>query len=222
MNWFTRTFSYSIGKKIIMSLTGLFLVAFLIEHVIGNFLLFANDNGEAFNQYSHDMTHNMLIRIVEIFLFLGIIFHAADGIWLWFSNRKARPIRYQKVANSENTMWSSRNMIVTGTILLFFIVIHLKEFFVPYRITHDMGGHTLYEITRDAFHNPWYAGFYVICMVLLGLHLHHGFASAFQTLGLRHPNYYGAVKFVGVFLSVVICGGFASMPIYFFLNYIMG
>ena len=228
MNWFARTFNYSIGRKIIMSLTGLFLITFLIEHVLGNFLLFKDDGGVSFNDYSHDMSHNVFIRIVEIFLFLGIIFHFVDGYILWLRNRGARPVRYQVNKPHKKTMWSSRNMIVTGSVILLFLIIHLKTFFLPYRITDGMGinpvtnqPNTLFDITRDAFHNVWYAGFYVIAVILLGLHINHGFSSAFQTLGLRHPNFYGGIKILGMLLSVVITAGFASMPIFFFLQFIM-
>ncbi len=112
-------------------------------------------------------------------------------------------------------------MIVSGSIILLFLIIHLKTFFVPYRITGDMDGRTLYELTRDAFYNPLYSGFYVVCMVLLALHLHHGISSAFQTVGLRHPNYYGGIKLISVILSIVICGGFAAMPLYFVFDKFM-
>jgi succinate dehydrogenase / fumarate reductase cytochrome b subunit len=221
MNWFARTFNYSIGRKIIMALTGLFLVFFLIEHVFGNLLLFANDGGAAFNEYSHDMSHNTIIRIVEYLLFAGIIFHFVDGFILWSKNRSARPIRYQMSKPHEKTKWTSRNMIWSGSVILIFLVIHLKSFFVPYRITDGMDGKTLFEITRDAFANPYYSAFYVFAMILLGLHLNHGFSSAFQTLGLRHPNFYSGIKILGVILSLVISLGFASMPIYFYLQTIM-
>ena len=218
MNWFARTFNYSIGRKLIMSLTGLFLVTFLIEHVCGNFLLFANDGGASFNEYSHDMSHNVIIRIIEILLFAGIIFHFVDGFILYFKNRKARPIRYQVNKPHEKTMWTSRNMILTGSVILFFLVVHLKQFFLPYRITDGLDGKTIFEVTRDAFANPWYVALYVVSVILLGLHLNHGFASAFQTLGLRHPNYYKGIQLLGMFLSVFMTVGFASMPIYFFLK----
>src|ERR1700722_20201318 len=94
MNWFFKSFTYSIGKKIIMALTGLFLVTFLIEHVSGNFLLFANDNGESFNDYSHTLSHNIFIQIIEYVLFGSIIFHFIDGLLLWAQNRGKRPVQY--------------------------------------------------------------------------------------------------------------------------------
>lgn len=199
-----------------MSATGLFLLLFLIVHVSGNFALFKGDGGVAFNEYSHFMTHNPLIMIVEIGTFLFFFIHIIDGIMLWLKNRSSRPTRYVMNKSSKNTMWTARNMIISGSLILLFLIIHLKTFFVPYRIQGTVPN--LFELTRDAFYNPWYSGFYVICMVLLGLHLHHGIASAFQTLGLRHPNYYSFIKGLSVFLSVFISAGFASMPLYFLFD----
>ena len=216
MNWFKRTFSYSIGKKVLMSVSGLFLLLFLIVHVSGNFLLFKGDGGVAFNEYSHIMTTNPIIMIVEVGTFMFFFLHIIDGIMLWLKNRGSRPTRYAKTAASSNTSWSSRNIIVTGALILLFLIIHLKTFFVPYRIEGSVPN--LFELTKEAFQSPLYVAFYVFSMVLLGLHLHHGIASAFQTLGLRHPNYYSFVKGMGVVLSIIICGGFASMPLYFFFD----
>ncbi|MCX6350780.1 MAG: succinate dehydrogenase cytochrome b subunit [Bacteroidetes bacterium] len=220
MNWFKRTFSYSIGKKLIMSLTGLFLVIYLIEHAIGNSLLFLGDGGETFNEFSHYMAGNPIIRVIEIILFAGILFHVFDGFYLWFQNRGARPIKYDAHKHHDKVAWSSRNMIVSGSIVLIFLIVHLKTFFYPYRIVHSVPD--LYQATVDAFSSTTYSAFYVFAMVLLGLHLHHGFASAFQTLGMRHPNYYGMIKMLGMILAVGLSGIFAAMPIYFQLAKYLG
>jgi succinate dehydrogenase / fumarate reductase cytochrome b subunit len=217
MNWFLKSFTYSIGKKIIMSLTGLFLVAFIIEHVAGNFLLFAGDKGKAYNEYSHFMSHNPLINIVEIILFASLIFHAIDGIILWSQNRRARPQGYVVDKGSPGTFWNARNMIITGSLVLLFLLVHLGTFFVPYRIAGTVPD--LFEKVHEEFKNPFFAGFYVFSMIMLALHLHHGFASAFQTIGFRSPKYHGAIKFLSVFLSIVVCAGFASQPLYFLLFY---
>jgi succinate dehydrogenase / fumarate reductase, cytochrome b subunit len=217
MNWFLRSFTYSIGKKIIMSLTGLFLVAFVIEHVSANFLLFAGDKGVAYNEYSHFMSSNIFIRIIEIFLFASFIFHAIDGIILWRQNSSARGQGYAVDKGSPGTFWTSRNMIITGSLVLLFLLIHLGTFFVPYRFTNNVPD--LFDRVRVEFQNPFFTGFYVFSMIMLALHLHHGFASAFQTIGLRSPKYYPAIKFLSVFLSIVICAGFASQPLYFLLFY---
>ncbi|MDZ4840498.1 MAG: succinate dehydrogenase cytochrome b subunit [Bacteroidota bacterium] len=213
MNWFTRTFSYSIGKKVISALTGLFLILFLAVHLIGNIKLFVNDGGIAFNEHSHTMTQDPLIRVIEIFLFASIIFHSIDGVILALQNNKARPIKYVAKRPSPGTKLSSRTMILSGLIILFFICIHLYTFFVPYRITGEVTD--IYKAVEEAFASPLYAGFYVFCMILLGLHLFHAFTSAFQTLGFRHPKYYPFIKALGSVIAIVYSVGFASMPIYF-------
>ncbi len=132
MSSFTKTFSSSIGKKLIMSLTGLFLSLFLIVHLIGNLQLFKDDAGKAFNEYSFFMTHNLPIKIVSYLLYASIILHAGYALLLNLKNKKARPIGYAQYNGAANSSWSSRNMGILGTILLVFIVIHMKTFWWEY------------------------------------------------------------------------------------------
>jgi succinate dehydrogenase / fumarate reductase cytochrome b subunit len=213
MNWFLRTFSYSVGKKLIMSLTGLFLVIYLIEHVIGNLLLLKGDGGDSFRDYSHFMVNNPFIRVIEIVLFICFIFHIIDGLYLFFRNRKARPNRYVVNNPNANSAWSSRNMAVTGTVIFLFLIIHLRQFFLPYRIIdHNTD---LYQVAIDTFRNPYYSIFYVIAMILIGFHLHHGFRSAFQTVGARSPKYYPFIRGVGYFLAIMLPLLFSIIPLYF-------
>jgi succinate dehydrogenase / fumarate reductase, cytochrome b subunit len=217
MNWFLKSFTYSIGKKLIMGATGLFFVIFLIEHVAGNFLLFLDDGGKEYNLYSHTLTHNVIvgpiIKLVEILLFASFIIHAIDGFSLWIQNRQARPQGYIVKDRNKNSQWTSRNMIVSGSVILIFLVIHLKTFFYPYRVTETIPN--LYQEVYRVFQNPYYAGFYVFAMVFLAFHIQHGFSSAFQTLGMRSPKYFPFLKTLGLILSIVICAGFAAQPIYF-------
>ncbi len=211
----TSTF-YSIMKKVIMAITGLFLISFLVVHLSGNLLLFKADGGKAFNEYAHFMSTNPLIRTMEIILFAGFIFHIIDGILLTIQNRKARPVKYAVQKSSPNSNWPARNMGITGSIILIFLVIHLKSFFVEHRF---LGNETpMDQLVKEAFNDPFYAGFYVIAMVLLGLHLSHGFKSAFQSLGLRHSSYFNIIKYIGIIFSIVVPAAFASMPIYFYFN----
>jgi succinate dehydrogenase / fumarate reductase cytochrome b subunit len=206
-----------------MSLTGIFLVLFLIEHVFGNFFLFVDSTGVAYDEYSHNMTHNIFIQIVEIILFLSFIFHIIDGTMLWMKNRASRPVGYAVSRRSQNSFWTSRNMIISGSIIFLFLIIHLKTFFFPYRfdinsIQKYNGQPSIYHEVKYVFqHSIAYASFYVFAMILLCLHLHHGFSSAFQTIGMRHPKYYPFLKAFGLVLSIVICAGFAAQPIYFLL-----
>lgn len=132
MSSFTKTFSSSLGKKLIMSLTGLFLSLFLIVHLIGNFQLFKQDEGMAFNMYSYFMTHFLPIKIISYLLYASIILHAIYALVITLHNQKARPVRYASYNGAANSTWSSRNMGILGTILLVFIVIHMKSFWWEY------------------------------------------------------------------------------------------
>jgi succinate dehydrogenase / fumarate reductase, cytochrome b subunit len=218
MNWFLKTFTYGVGKKLIMGATGLFFVIFLIEHAAGNFLLFANDNGKEYNLYSHTLTHNVIIgpivKLIEIFLFSSFIFHIVYGILLWVQNKRSRSIQYIVNKPNQNSQWTSRNMMLSGAIIFLFLVIHLGTFFIPYRFTDNIPD--LYQKVYNEFKNPWFTGFYVFAMVFLCLHLQHGFFSAFQTLGLRtNRKYIPFLKIFGLIFSIVICASFASQPLYF-------
>lgn len=207
-----------------MSLTGLFLCSFLVIHLAGNLQLLREDGGQAFNIYSRFMSTNFIIRSIEVFLFLGFIFHIYDGLYLAYLNRKARGgQRYAVNRPEENSNWSSRNMALLGTILLVFLVIHLYNFFYVARFGEldpvEIEGieyKNVYTMVVSAFQLWWYVAIYVLSMVALGFHLIHGFASAFQTLGLNHKKYTPAIKAVGYGFSIIISAGFAMLPLYFF------
>lgn len=132
MNKFNNTFSSSLGKKLIMALTGLFLCTFLVVHLIGNLQLFKADGGKAFNDYAHFMTHFPPIKIVSYLLYTSIIVHALYALLLTLANRKARPQGYGAYNGSANSPWTSRNMGILGTILLIFIVVHMNNFWYEY------------------------------------------------------------------------------------------
>ena len=200
-----------------MALTGLFLCAFLCEHLYGNLLLYKNDGGTAFNGYCEDMASNILIRTVEIFLFAGIIFHAIDGLILTLQNHKARPVKYAVNKSSENSNWFSRNMGLTGSIILIFLVLHLRTFFVGIRILDEHQGN-MYAGVIDAFQQWWYSGIYTLAMIFLGAHLNHGFQSAFQTLGVNNKKYAPILKMLGSGFAIIMAVGFASFPIIFYFN----
>ncbi|TPE42840.1 succinate dehydrogenase cytochrome b subunit [Pontibacter mangrovi] len=226
MNWFTKTFSSTVGRKIVMAVTGLFLCSFLVVHLIGNLQLFRNDGGEAFNLYSDFMAHNGVIRFMEIILVLGFVFHIYDALVLTRLNKAARPIGYVNSHPEENSSWSSRNMGLLGTVILVFLIIHLWNFFVPARfeangglervMIEDVEYHNLYSAVVLAFQNPIYVAIYVISMIALAYHLIHGFQSAFQTLGLDHKKYTPFIQKFGVAFSILVCLGFAIIPLYFF------
>jgi succinate dehydrogenase / fumarate reductase cytochrome b subunit len=130
MSWLTKTLTSSIGKKVLMSLTGLFLCTFLVVHLIGNLQLFYNDGGYSFNKYAVFMTSFPLIKIISYGNYFFILFHAFWGLYLEFQNRKARPVAYVVTKNSSS--FSSRNMAILGTILLVYIVVHMGDFWYKY------------------------------------------------------------------------------------------
>lgn len=208
-----------------MSLTGLFLCSFLVVHLIGNLQLFNDDGGKAFNIYSQFMGHNMVIRALEIVLLLGFVFHIWDAVALTRRNKSARSVKYAVNRLEENSNWSSRNMGLLGTVILVFLLIHLYSFFLPTKtgaldqvvIDGEMVD-DLYSHVVLAFQNPLYVLLYVISMIALAYHLIHGFQSAFQTLGLNHKKYSPAIRSFGYIFSILVCLGFASMPVYFFFK----
>lgn len=218
MGSLNKIFNHSTGRKYIMALSGLFLILFLLEHLYGNLLLFYNDGGEAFNEYSHTMVHSILIRIVEIVLFAAILIHVYQAIILTRQNNNARPVKYAISKGEENSSWFSRNMGLTGSIIFFFLVIHLYTFFVSYRIVGLPENMTIAQKVKEAFSHGWYSGLYVIAVLFLGFHLNHGFQSAFQSLGLNDKSYGPLLKKVGTGLAILFTLGFIAFPVLFYFG----
>jgi succinate dehydrogenase / fumarate reductase, cytochrome b subunit len=215
--------SSSIGKKIIMGLTGLFLISFLVIHCFLNSLIFFNDGGLIFNEGAHFMATNWLIRAMEIVLFLGLILHIVQSLILTLENRKARPVGYNRFNGAANSTWYSRSMGLLGTLILIFLIVHLANFWVKSRFTgiqgEDANGREdLYGIMVEVFKYPWIVVLYCISMVSLAFHLLHGFQSAFQTLGLNHKRYTPYIKKFGVAFSIGIPLIFAAMPLTMFFG----
>lgn len=229
MGWLGRFLTSSIGQKLIMSLTGIFLILFLTVHLAGNLQLLANDQGKAFNAYADFMGHNPLIQFISKGNFLFIFLHAFLGLYLWVVNRAARGGKNYAVTNvrAVNTNPGfARNMAFLGSILLVFILIHLYQFWLQMKlgyvakVSYEGGPEIadLYEKVKIAFLNPGFVVFYVICMLVVAFHLWHGFQSAFQTLGLNHKKYTPAIQFLGKAYSILIPFGFAIIPIIFYLK----
>jgi succinate dehydrogenase / fumarate reductase cytochrome b subunit len=210
--------SSSIGKKVIMGITGLFLISFLVVHCFLNSFIFFNDNGLMFNTGAHFMATNWLIRAMELVLFVGLILHAVQALVLTLENKKARPVGYAKFNGAANSSWYSRSMGLLGTLLLIFLIIHLAHFWVKSRFTglpgEDANGHeNLYAVMQETFKYSWVVIVYCLSMISLAYHLLHGFQSAFQTLGLNHKKYTPIIKAVGTGFSVIVPLIFAAMPI---------
>lgn len=214
-------FKSSIGKKVIMGLTGLFLVSFLVVHVGINSLIYANDNGETFNAGAHFMAHNPLIRVMEIVLFAGLILHAVQAIILTMENKKARPIAYAMTNGAANSSWYSRSMALLGILLLMFLVVHLGNFWVPTKQALMANEeHNTFENLKAVFSQWYFVVIYLIGVFALCYHLLHGFQSAFQSLGLNHKKYTPTIKKIGIWFSIIVCLLFASMPVTMFLGII--
>ncbi|MCX8144355.1 MAG: succinate dehydrogenase cytochrome b subunit [Bacteroidia bacterium] len=213
-------FSYSIGKKLIMGLTGMFLILFLIVHCGINSLIFLNDGGETFNRAAEFMSHNWLMRTLEVGLFLGFILHIIQSLILTLENKKARKIGYAVSNANANSKWYSRSMGLLGTLILIFLILHLRHFWVVSRFTDHIssGEETLYDEMKEVFANPIVVIIYVLAQISLAYHLMHGFQSAFQTLGLNHKKYTPIIKKIGTIYAIIIPLLFALMPIVMYLG----
>jgi succinate dehydrogenase / fumarate reductase, cytochrome b subunit len=222
MTW-KQIFTSSVGKKLIMGATGFFLITFLIAHVGINACIFWNDEGATFNKAAHFMGTNIFIRTAEIGLFVGLLLHIIQGLKLTLENRKLRPVGYAVTTDPKGSKWYSRSMGLLGTLLLFFLIIHLYHFWVPSRFTglpesklmDDSGQplHDLYAKMQDVFVSLWVVVVYVLACGSLCYHLLHGFTSAFKTFGLTNSKFLSLVQIIGFGYSVIISLLFAAMPI---------
>ncbi len=220
-------FGSSLIKKYWMALTGLFLISFLVVHAAVNAMIYFNDGGVTFNKWAHFMGTNLIIRTMEIVLFLGLILHVVDGIILTRQNRAARPTRYAYSQPNANSKWYSRSMAILGILILLFLIVHLWHFWVPSR--HIVGSlepygvdaagqDNLFALMQLVFSNPVPVVIYILGCFALFWHLLHGFKSAFQSLGLNHRRYNGLIAGVGTAFSIIVPVLFASMPVSMYLG----
>ncbi len=205
-----------------MSLTGIFLILFLIVHATVNGMIFFNDNGDMFNFYAHFLSHNWILRIIELGLFVGLIFHAFQGLKLTFQNQSKRPVKYAVSPGNATSSWYSRSMGVLGSLLLIFLIIHLRHFWLGTKNSLYITGeeHNLYAEMREVFSQLWVVLVYIAGVISLCWHLIHGFQSAFQTLGINSPKYNSLIKTTGIVYSLIICTAFCLMPLAFYLGWI--
>lgn len=213
MNKTNAFLTSSVGRKLLMGLTGFFLGSFLVVHLTINLFLFKQDTGQTFDAYSEFMATYPLIRPLEWVLFGGFLLHAFVGGWLWITNRQVRPRRYEVNRASENSTLASRIAFWTGAFVMVFLVVHINTFFVQSRFIDT--SIPMYERVRAAFKNPAYDAFYLVALVFLGYHLKHGFQSAFQTFGIRPKKYQRLIDALAVVFWLLIPIGFAAMPLYF-------
>ena len=207
----------SIVRKFIMALSGLFLIIFLITHLVINSLTLASSK-DLFNEAAHFMATNPIIYAMQYVLALGFIIHIGMGIKLTIQNKRARSQEYIYNKMSKNTDLSSRSMIVSGGLVIVFLALHLRDYFYQMKFVGLPEGTTDYDLVVNLFTNPYYTAVYVIAFIVLGIHLNHGFKSAFQSMGANHKKYNPLIKIVSTAYSIVIALGFSTIAIFHFIN----
>ncbi len=212
-------FTSSIGKKLMMSLAGIFLIAFLLVHMGINLLVVIFKDPMVYNRAAHFMGTNIIIKIIEIALFGGLLLHVIYATILQIQNWIARPKRYSK-ANYSNTSFFSKFMIHTAAIILVFIVIHLVDFYFKAKFGHaaeiTVEGVAYHDFTSeiiDKFKMMPFVVFYIAAFIFLGFHLIHGFQSAFKTLGLDHKKYTPLIQLLSIIYTVLVVAGYSIIPL---------
>ncbi len=226
MTW-KQVFTSSIGKKLVMGLTGISLILFLMVHVGLNACIWAMDGGEMFNRAANFMGSNIIPRLMEVGLFGGIFLHIIQGYMLTLQNRNKRSVGYE-VGYGKGSKWYSRSMAVLGTLLLLFFIMHWKQFWIPSRFTgmeevqlpNGKMVHNLFALMKDTFQDLWVVILYVVGCISLGYHLAHGFQSAFRTLGVHNKRYNIMISTIGYGFAIIVPLAFAMMPVSFYLGWV--
>jgi succinate dehydrogenase / fumarate reductase cytochrome b subunit len=222
MSRFRRLFSSSVGTKLLIGFTGLGLFVYLILHLAGNALIFAGP--ELFNEYSHRLISNPLLIPIEAGLLAIFVLHIYKTVRMYLGNQTARPVRYTKkelAGHTSRKSLASSTMIGTGLLVLVFVIVHVKQFRFGsyYQTVADASVRDLYRTEIEVFQQPLWVVFYVISTLLVGLHLRHGIASAFQSLGLDHPIYTRRLTIWGIVFAAIIGGGLAFIVIWIYLTH---
>ena len=215
MHRLIRLFSTSIGRKLIVGVTGLMLLGFLMAHMLGNMALF--QGADALNAYADWLQGHPALWAMRSGLALVFGLHVYVAIQLARENRAARPTRYV-TAHVYQTSWASRYMVATGLLVIVFVALHLLHFtfgaLVPGFAAVDASGrHDVYAMVVDSFRNPWICLGYVVAMNLIGFHLLHGARSLFQTIGINHDSYNSSIRVLTLALVAIFVIGNSSLPI---------
>lgn len=211
-----RFFSSSVGTKILIALTGLAFFGFLVTHLAANLLILIDR--DAFNTYAYTLTSNPLILAAELGLAAVFLLHVGKAIANFLGNKNARPAAYERkraAGHASRKSLASTTMIVSGSIILVFTVVHIAT--MKFGIHYDDAVHgyrDLHRLVIEIFSNPLWVAFYVIVMALLGMHLRHGLSSACQSLGLSNPRYSRAAQLIGTTVAILMAGGFALIPLW--------
>jgi succinate dehydrogenase / fumarate reductase, cytochrome b subunit len=208
MNWLINTLGSSIGKKLLMALTGLGFISFLAGHLAGNLTIYGGK--DAFNNYAaHLHALGPIVTVAELGLLLFAVIHIVTGAVLFYENLKARPERYKVNKCGGGRTIGSATMPYTGFLVLLFVIFHLLNFHFV-----DKTDTTIFQIVSDAFKSPVYVLIYILAMVIVALHVSHGFWSAFQSLGANHPKYMPAIMTASIAIAVIFGIGFGFLPVY--------
>lgn len=208
----------SIGKKLIMSISGMFLILFLVLHLIIN--LTSLISREAYEAACNFMDENILIQVMVPILALGFTIHIIMGIVLTIQNRKSRPKDYE-VKSKTQISWASKNMMALGLIVLGLLVLHLSHFWAKMQLQHMLGneGENPYDLVKTLFSNGWYVAMYIVWIVALCYHINHGFWSMFQSMGVSNRKWIPRLQKIAIIYSHTIMVGYIIIPIYFYLGF---
>ena len=217
-------FNSTIFRKTLAGLSGFFLVLFLLGHLLGNLQLFipGEDGQKQFNEYALFMTTNPAVKSLSVLTYSSIILHTVLTLFLVFQSSNARDVKYLQSSGNANSTWGSKNMAVLGTLILVFIVIHMKSFWYEMHFGVICLAHwcnkDLHTVTVTAFNELWYVLFYVLSMVVLAIHLNHGVESVFQTLGIKTRRYVSLIHKAAYGFALIVPAAFASIPIYLYVT----
>jgi succinate dehydrogenase / fumarate reductase cytochrome b subunit len=210
MSFVSAFYQSTIGKKVIMAVTGLLLVGFVIGHMLGHLQMF--ESAAKYDAYAHFLQSlGGLLWLVRLVLFAAVVLHVVMAVQLTRRSRAARPVPYVRQSPQVSTL-ASRSMRVGGFLVLAFVIFHILHF-TTLSIFPEYRNIDVYSRMIVAFHNPWLTAFYVISMVALGLHLYHGAWSSFRTLGLTRPSANPLSRKVAVVVAVVVAAGFIVVPV---------
>jgi succinate dehydrogenase / fumarate reductase, cytochrome b subunit len=213
----------SVGRKLLVGASGLFLIIFLVVHLGVNLTLFAG--ADTYNSVAHWMGTNPAVLALRPVLAIGLLIHVLVSLYLGLTNLRARPQGYALRDNGAGSTWASRHMVILGGVILLFLAVHLSSLSIrlafgspPVTEVAGVHMHDAYALVMAQFGVWWYAALYAAAIVLLGLHLSHGFQSAVQTMGLSNQRWRRRWVTIGNAYALIIAAGFVSLPVFFFIQ----
>jgi succinate dehydrogenase / fumarate reductase cytochrome b subunit len=217
----TGWLSSTIGRRQLIGLTGLGLSGFVLMHMLGNMLILVSPH--AYNTYSYKLVTNPLLIVAEIGLVVMFLGHIFLALGITLKNFGARDSRYAMAASGpKRTSMIQKTLWAQGLLILVFLILHLITFKygTEYTITYDgVEMRDLHRLVVEVFSNPMYSAWYIVALIVLGMHLSHGFGSSFQTLGIHHPRYQKCIRCLSILYAVIVALGFISQPVYVLINH---